>query len=118
LAELYLAQQRWHDVEPIAHQVEGSLGRPDDAAVLRSRVLLFRKEYPVARALLEDAIAQFPQALRPRVALTHVLLFEGKDFDAAEKALREVLALDPGNAGARGNLDALLRRRRGGPAPR
>jgi glycosyltransferase involved in cell wall biosynthesis/thioredoxin-like negative regulator of GroEL len=113
LAELYLNQQRWSDVETIARQVEGPLGRPDDAAVLRSRVLLFRKDYSAARALLEDAVRRFPQAVRPRLALTHVLLFEGKDFDAAEKALREVLAIDPGNANARGNLDALLRRRDG-----
>jgi tetratricopeptide (TPR) repeat protein len=112
LAELYIAQQRWYDVEPIARQIEGPLGRPDDAAVLRSRILLFCKDYTAARALLEDVIRRFPQSLRPRLALSHVLLFEGKDPDAAEKALREVLALDPHNANARGNLEALLRRRR------
>jgi tetratricopeptide (TPR) repeat protein len=113
LCDLYVAQERWQDVEPIARQVEGPLGRPDDAAVLRSRVLLFRKDYRAARALLEETVQRFPQALRPRLALTHVLLFEGKDLEAAEMALREVLALDPGNANARGNLEALLRRRRG-----
>jgi glycosyltransferase involved in cell wall biosynthesis len=110
LAELYMAQQRWHDVEAIARQVEGPLGRPDDAAVLRSRVLLFRKDYPAARALLQEAVSRFPQSLRPRLALSHVLLFEGKDLGAAEQALRAVLALDPGNANARGNLETLLRR--------
>jgi glycosyltransferase involved in cell wall biosynthesis/Tfp pilus assembly protein PilF len=118
LAELYLAQQRWSDVEAIARRVEGPLGRPDDAAVLRSRVLLFRREFAPARTLLEETIRNYPQAIRPRQALTHVLLHEGSDLAAAERSLRELLTLDPGNANARGNLDALLRRRRADAPPR
>jgi glycosyltransferase involved in cell wall biosynthesis/Tfp pilus assembly protein PilF len=118
LAELYLARQQWNEVEAIAQRVEGPFVRPDDAAVLRSRVLLFRKEFSTARALLEETIQRFPQALRPRVSLTHVLLHEGKDPAAAERSVRELLALDPGNAQARSNLDALLRRQRAVGPPR
>jgi glycosyltransferase involved in cell wall biosynthesis len=118
LAELYLQQQRWADVEAIVRRVEGPLGRPDDAAVLYSRVLLFRREFAAARTLLEETIRRHPQAVRPRQALTHVLLHEGADLAAAERALRELLALDPGNANARGNLEALLRRRRADAPPR
>jgi tetratricopeptide (TPR) repeat protein len=108
LAELYLAAGRWEEVEKIARQTEGPLGRPEDAAVLRSRVFLFRKEYAAARRVLEEAIQQWPRALRLRQALSHVLLLEGRDPAAAEKALRDVLALDPGNAQARENLARLL----------
>jgi hypothetical protein len=45
----------------------------------------------------------------PRVFLTHVLLREGRDWPAAEKALRDVLALEPDQAEAKSNLDMLLR---------
>jgi hypothetical protein len=37
-----------------------------------------------------------------------VLLQEGRDWEGAERALRDVLALDPGHAEARHNLDVLL----------
>jgi cytochrome c-type biogenesis protein CcmH/NrfG len=43
------------------------------------------------------------------VILTQVLLQEGRDWDAAERALRAVLVLDPGNAQAQQNLAVLLR---------
>ena len=43
--------------------------------------------------------------------LSHVLLKEGRDPDAAERALRDVLELEPSNAEARNNL-AVLRRGR------
>jgi cytochrome c-type biogenesis protein CcmH/NrfG len=43
------------------------------------------------------------------VILSHVLLQEGRDWAAAEGALRQVLALDPSHAEARQNLALLLR---------
>jgi Flp pilus assembly protein TadD len=43
-----------------------------------------------------------------RVLLSHALLQEGKDWPAAEQALRKVLELDPGNVEARNNLAVLL----------
>jgi hypothetical protein len=59
--------------------------------------------------MLESAIAAHPRALWPRVILTHVLLQEGKDWLAAERALRDVLALDPEHQEAQRNLEVLLR---------
>jgi Flp pilus assembly protein TadD len=44
------------------------------------------------------------------VILSHVLLQEGQDWDAAERALRDVLALDPNHQETRHNLALLLRR--------
>jgi hypothetical protein len=44
------------------------------------------------------------------VILSHVLLQEGRDPQAAEKALHDVLALDPNHREARHNLAALQKR--------
>jgi hypothetical protein len=41
-------------------------------------------------------------------------LQEGRDLEAAEAALREVLRLEPGNAEARNNLGLLLRHKGAG----
>ena len=41
--------------------------------------------------------------------LSFLLLQEGRDLAAAERALREVLALDPENPDAKQNLAVLLR---------
>jgi hypothetical protein len=65
-------------------------------------------------------IAQDPKALGPRILLSQALLREGRDWPAAEKALREVLDLDADNKDARHNLDLLQRRqprRPGGTKP-
>jgi GT2 family glycosyltransferase/predicted Zn-dependent protease len=112
LGELYLAQQCWPELEDVASRVTatGPQG-PLAGAVLRARSELARREFPAARQRLERAIDEHPQALWPRVILSHVLLQEGRDFAAAEKALRDILALDPEHAEARRNLAVLLRNR-------
>jgi hypothetical protein len=48
-----------------------------------------------------------PQALRPRMLFSFVLLEEGRDPAAAERSLHAVLALDPDNPDARQNLEIL-----------
>ena len=58
-----------------------------------------------------STIGKYPETLWPRVILTHVLLQEGKDWAAAEMALRDVLRLDPDHAEAKKNLSVLLRQR-------
>jgi hypothetical protein len=45
-----------------------------------------------------------------RLALSHVLLLEGSDWQATAKALRDVLAFDPNHAEARKNLAILQTR--------
>jgi tetratricopeptide (TPR) repeat protein len=115
LGELYLRQGRWGDLEQMAAQLETNGPARVDAAVLRAQGHLARREFAAARELLEKAIATAPTALWPRVILTHVLLQEGRDWDTAERALRDVLALDPGHREARQNLEVLLRQQ-GKPA--
>jgi tetratricopeptide (TPR) repeat protein len=115
LGELYLAQGRWPELDQAAAQLEAAPGSAPDqagalpAAVLRARGRLARREFGPARLLLEETIARAPQAVPPRVFLTHVLLQEGSDPAAAERALRELVALDPGQAEAWRNLAVLLR---------
>jgi glycosyltransferase involved in cell wall biosynthesis/predicted Zn-dependent protease len=110
LADLYLAGGRWDELERLVQRLAADPGRAGEAAVLRARGLAARKQFAEARRLLEETAARHPQALWPRVALSHVLLQEGRDWAAAAKALRDVLALDPANSEAHYNL-GLLRAR-------
>lgn len=111
LGELYLNQQRWGDLEEIVQHLETRAKADVDAAVLRARGHLARKEFASARQLLEATIARVPDALWPKVFLSHTLLQEGKDWAAAEQALRDILALDPNNGEAKNNLAVLLRQK-------
>jgi FkbM family methyltransferase len=110
LAELYLAQGRWAELDEDVAWLEQA-GAGPDAALLRARAHLARGAFGPARALLEAEAAAHSGAVPPRVVLSHVLLREGRDPAATEAALRGVLALCPGHAEARHNLDVLLRER-------
>jgi len=68
-----------------------------------------RREFAAARSLLENAVGQWPRVVLLRVALADVLLLEGRDWAAAENALRGVLALAPDDAPAQSKLLTLLR---------
>jgi GT2 family glycosyltransferase/predicted O-methyltransferase YrrM/predicted Zn-dependent protease len=110
LAELYLEAKDWPALEQALGELAGVA--PAEAAALKARGHLARQEFGAARWTLAEAIEAHPKALLPRVVLTHVLLQEGRDWAAAERALRDVLALDPGHAEARRNL-AVLHSRHG-----
>jgi GT2 family glycosyltransferase/tetratricopeptide (TPR) repeat protein len=109
LGELYLHEGRWAELEEAAARLEADAIAAAEAAALRARGQLARREFAAARACLEEVIVREPQALRPRIILSHVLLQEGRDWAAAEQALRTVLARDPGQDEARRNLAVLLR---------
>jgi tetratricopeptide (TPR) repeat protein len=112
LGELYLGQQRFAELVEVVARLQSHPQGALEAAVLRARAHLARQEFPAARQLLEAAVRDWPQALAPRVILSHVLLQEGRDWAAAEQALRDVLALDPNHAEARHNLALLLQQPR------
>jgi GT2 family glycosyltransferase/predicted Zn-dependent protease len=107
LGEVYLAQERWIDLEKFAAHLRET-GLVVDGEVLEARALLARQQYQAARLLLEEVIGRHPEALYPWVILSHVLLQEGKDRGSAEYALRQVLARDPQHAQAWHNLHVLL----------
>ncbi len=109
LAELYLRQQRWTELQAVIVRFEAAAEGAAEGAVLRARWHLAKKEFTAARAILDRLIVQSPNALAPRFYLTHVLLGEGKDWAAAERALRELLRVDPTQAQGWYNLTALLR---------
>lgn len=115
LGELWVKQERWLEVDRAAAALEQA-GERDEADVLRSRTQLAKKEYAAARRTLTGVIERLPKALRPRVLLSHALLLDGTDSAEAERALRAILALDPGHGEATKNLDVLLRRRAAKPA--
>jgi tetratricopeptide (TPR) repeat protein len=111
LGETALKRGDWPLLEDAAQRVEGLPRGPLEAAVLRTRCLLAQRAYGAARATLANTIACFPQELAPRVLLTHALLHEGADLDAAEKALGDVLAMAPDHAEALRDLDRLRQAR-------
>jgi tetratricopeptide (TPR) repeat protein len=109
LAELLPELGRWTALEEVASKLE-ALQQPLAAALLRARGHLECREFDRAQQLLEQVIAQAPEALSPRVILSHVLLQEGRDWRTAERALRDILTLEPNHAEARHNLAVLLER--------
>jgi tetratricopeptide (TPR) repeat protein len=108
LAELYLLQERWSELKTTLT----ALGphAPHDAAVLRARMSLARKEFAAARQLLEHTLRQAPQLVTAQVILSHVLLQSG-DESAAEPLLRRIVELDPGQAESWRNLAVFYHRR-------
>ncbi len=113
LGELYLAGGVWPRVEHVLGQIEARWPGSLPALVLRGHLHLERGEYPAAREWLGRAIAAGPHEVWPRVLYSRVLLREGGEPAAAERALRDVLGLDPAHAETRDALDGLLRRRDG-----
>ncbi len=111
LADVFLAQKRWTDLDEVAEQLAGVPGASLDAELLRARGHLSRQEFDSARVLLQRVIEEAPRALAPRVLYSHACLQEGADSDAAERALLAVLELAPEHAEARSNL-AVLRQKR------
>jgi tetratricopeptide (TPR) repeat protein len=104
LSDLILSQGKWDAAEAVAREIEARPGGAVTATLLRARAQMFRKNYAAARQLAEAAIAQAPQAVWPREVLSHVLVLEGRDWVAAERALRDLLALQPNNPTALHNL--------------
>ena len=74
----------------------------------RGRRFLARQEFTTAQQVFFGLVDEFPTVVEPRVFLSYAYLQEGKDWAAAEKALRSILALEPTQAEARRNLDVLL----------
>ncbi len=96
-----MEQSSWQALDRLLGELDAQ--SPDSlvAAVLRGRKHLALKEYAAARDWLGRAIAQHPREIWPRLLYSRVLLQAGSDPAAAAQALRNVLAVDRGNAEAR-----------------
>jgi glycosyltransferase involved in cell wall biosynthesis/tetratricopeptide (TPR) repeat protein len=110
LGELYLRQRNWSGVDRTAADLRqfGPLGEAEAESLL-GRSFTARGEHATARDILESAVARFPGSVPIRVAYSYALLEGGFDPLDAEAALRDVLKLDPENAQAKRNLEALYR---------
>ena len=108
LADLFLQQGRWAELEGVLTSLDADTGEALHCVLLRGRLALVRKDFAQARRQTEAAIARFPEAVNLRILLSHALLQEGKDWQAAEQALLDLLTLDPFNGEAAHNLRTLL----------
>ena len=107
LGELYLAQQRWDDLQAVLQTLTANPATAVEAAVLQAQRHMVERDFSAGRELLEKAIAQAPKALGPRLVLARLLSQEARDPQAAAQAWRNVAALDPNNREAPQNLAAL-----------
>ncbi len=73
-------------LEAVIGRLPSAPGTALEIEVLRARLQHARGEYAAARQLLEDMITRQPRALSARIALSHVLLQEGRDWPGAERA--------------------------------
>ena len=108
LGDLCVAEREWAGLDEVVATLK-AIPQAAEGEVFRGRAHRARQEFTAARVVLEAAIKVYPLALTPRLVLSHVLLQEGRDMAAAERALRAVLAMDPGHAETRQHLDVLLR---------
>jgi glycosyltransferase involved in cell wall biosynthesis/Tfp pilus assembly protein PilF len=109
LVKIYVEQGRWQHVLDALGHVEKEPHLAVEALVLRGQASLGLKQFAAAKQYLRLAIERAPQAPRPRVLLSHALLQEGQDWAAAQRALLDVLEIDPGHQETAHNL-AVLRK--------
>jgi tetratricopeptide (TPR) repeat protein len=109
LGEIYLVQSRWDDLAELERKLALDAEGKMQATLLRARGFLARKEFAAARDLLEEVSIRHPARVEPRLVLSYVCLQEGKDWEAAEKALLAVLDVDPHHKEAQHNLNVLRR---------
>ncbi len=113
LGEMYLTQKRGKDLDQAVTRLAALPGDgPIQADLLRARAYVEERKWEPARRMVKRAISRAPGALMPRVLLCQTLLREGKDWAAAERALRDVLALEPEHLEARHDLELLLQHQR------
>jgi len=117
LGEVHKRLGHWDDLTRTA-QTLAEDGQVVEGDILRAQGHMARREFVEARRLLEKAIGEAPQSANLWRVLSYALLQDGKDWSAAEKALRELIALDAGDAEAKNNLALLMRQQRSDQAER
>ena len=114
LGEVLVRKHDWDGLERYADELAKSGPAGDiDAAALRGRARIARKEFGAARFSLRQATLQHPQALRLWQLLAQATLAEGIHLREGEIALQRILELDPDDEMAKRSLQALQVRRAG-----
>jgi lipopolysaccharide biosynthesis regulator YciM len=111
LSELYIKTGNAAGIERQLAEL-GAMGPAADAeaAMLSARWKASQGDYAGAVAILEEAIKRMPEAIGPRVALSHIHIAADSPPKVLEQAFRGVLELDPHNAQAKRNLEVLYRK--------
>jgi tetratricopeptide (TPR) repeat protein len=136
LGEMYLKQGRWPELDGVVERLTTrsvrtcvpteDRGNEENAGlrttdygllttdqaeglILQARGMLARQEFEAARSILEPMAAGQAGSVYPRIILSHVYLQDRKDFQSAERVLREIVQLDPTQAESWRNLAVLLR---------
>jgi GT2 family glycosyltransferase len=109
LAAVYLDGKRFDKLEEIAGRCDALAPADLVGTAFRARSLLAQRHFDQARYILLPLIEQHPDRLDLRLLLSHAYLQEGKDWKAAEQALRAILELAPDHPEAKQNLAVLIR---------
>src|SRR5262249_19514850 len=116
LAEVYLSQKRWGEIEQVAARLDqlakvrqSLMPEAPAGGVLRCRSLLAQQRFEEARLAVDHLVQRYPDRLEVLVLRSHIYLQEGKDLESAERALLALLERAPDHTEARSNL-AVLRR--------
>ena len=112
LCELFHKENQLTEAEALIDRLQSLPGHQTDAEVLRARCHMVRGHFDRALEQLQETIDREPDALWPRIVLSHALLQQGKDWQTAERALREILRLEPDNKEAENNLAVLKRQQK------
>ncbi len=108
LGQVLFDLKRPHDADQVLAQLENNPHTQAEAAVLAALKHVINKDYNTAKQVLNEAALNHPQAVEPRILLARLLFRErAQNPGAAEKALRDILVLDPGNSEAKSNLEKL-----------
>ena len=108
LGDLYLKRARFQEFQEISGRLETNPQGKKDGELLNARKFLLFKDFDSARSIVNRLINEAPDFLPARILLSHILLQEDRDWNAAELALKEILTRDPANIEARSNLDVLF----------
>src|SRR5262249_55909534 len=100
---------RRDELDQVIRQLEAPPQGRVAVAQLRAADHTSRGDLPSARQILEQALAAAPRTPEPLLPVRPGLLREGRGWTAAEKVLRDLLALNPNHYEARNNLAVLLR---------
>lgn len=108
LGQTLLDQKRFDDLEKVVAELEATPQGGAEAAVLRGLRLVHEKKLDEAKRVAEEAVLKYPQFVEPRILLSRLIWRErDKNPGMVEKALRDILALDPANAEAKKLLEKL-----------